>query len=148
MSGCRIVVVLGVISFPAADVRADASDLFHEPAAKVAEFILPRIGCETPLTTGVKNDVFGCDWKRSGGIRIHSHALGKTGGSAKNTLEQRSSMLFDWMPERSNTGRAEAETIVRRLLRGLEIQNEDQIIASFFRAGGGLRSARRMMSCS
>ena len=40
-------------------------------------------------------------------------------------------------PEQSNTGRAEAETIVRRLLRSLEIQNEDQIIASFFRAGGG-----------
>ena len=136
MSGCRIVVLLGVISFPAADVKADASDLFHEPAANVAEFILPRIGCENPRTIGVKNDVFGCDWNRSGGIRIHSHLLGKTGGSAKDTLEQRSSMLFNWM-EQSNTGHVEAETIVRRLLRGLEIQNEDQIIASFFRAGGG-----------
>jgi len=76
------------------------------------------------------------DDRDGGRIRIHGHLQGKAGGSATDTLEQRSSMLFDW-PEQSNTGRADAETIVRRLLRSLEIQNEDRIIASFFRAGGG-----------
>ena len=117
-------------------MRADTPDLFHEPAANVAEFILPRIGCENPLTTGVKNDVFGCDWKPSGRIRIHGHLQGKAGGSGTEyarTAVIHAVRLDGAVEHRTRRCRDD----VRRLLRSLEIQNEDQIIASFFRAGGG-----------